>query len=127
MNGSSAPDALAQFLADLRSNGCDGLIVEKVLARIKSERAAADAAAARLFFNGSASKPLSLLGLVDELRDLRCRAMTLELAISGAYAEGRIDACGEALATQATELSRGMERFEKALTAELHMIRRDDE
>jgi hypothetical protein len=127
MNGQAEPNGLAQFLAELRGDGCDGRHAEKILERIRAERAAADAAAARVFFNGSASKPLSLLTLTDELRDLRCRAITLELAISGACAEGRVDAYGEALATLATELSRGMERFERAFTAELHMIRKDND
>ena len=127
MNGQAEPDALARFLADLRGDGCDGRHVEKIIERIRAERAAADAAAARVFFNGSPSKPLPLLALADELRDLRCKAMTLELAISGACAEGRVDTCGEALATQASELSRAMERFERAFTAELHMIRVDNQ
>lgn len=113
---------LAEFLASLKVEGCNNSVVGSVLERIRAERAAAAAEAARVFFNGAASEPISLLELADRMRELRCQSLTLELAILGACKEAKIDGCGEALAQQASELSRGMERLEKAFNAELQLL-----
>lgn len=119
--------ALPDFLAVLKGDGCDSGVIEKVLERIRVERAVVAAETARIFYRGSASKPISGLQLVDLLRELRCQALTLQLAILGACNETKIGDCGEALARQAAELFKGIERFEKAFTAEQQILGKEED
>jgi hypothetical protein len=126
----SAPNGLADFWSELNGDGCDMRHIQQMLSRIRIERAEAAASAARIFFNGNDDEPLSLLALADQLRDLRCEALTLELAIIGVFNEPKPHSYGEALTHQASELTRAMERFERAFNAELQLIgkeRSDDE
>ncbi|WP_144259503.1 hypothetical protein [Methylocystis sp. ATCC 49242] len=118
----TAPEGLADFWIALMEDGCDMRHVHKMLKRIETERAAATAAAARMFFQHDSNKPLSLVELLDGLRELRRQALTLELAIIGACGESRLGDCGETLSDRARELCRGVERFERAFSAELQMV-----
>ncbi|NDB70197.1 MAG: hypothetical protein EB015_19760 [Methylocystaceae bacterium] len=134
MNGDGtqafAPSGLADFWSELNGDGCDMRHIQQMLSRIRIERAEAAASAARIFFTGNEDKPVSLLDLADHLRELRCQTLTLELAINGAFNEPTPHSYGEALAHQASELARAMERFERAFNAELQLIgkeRSDDE
>lgn len=126
MNGdggqASVPLSLADFWSDLNGDGCDMRHIQQMLSRIRIERAEATASAARIFFNGQDDKPVSLLDLSEQLRELRCQALTLELAIIGAFNEPKHHSYAEALTHQASELARGMERFDKAFNAELQLI-----
>jgi hypothetical protein len=130
MNGdgskASAPNGLADFWNELNGDGCDMRHIQTMLSRIRIERAEAAASAARIFFNGKTEEPLSLLDLADQLRELRCQALSLELAIIGTFNEPKLHSYGEALTHQASELARGMERFDRAFNAELQLIGKRD-
>lgn len=126
MNGQSdqpsVPNGLADFWSALSGDGCDMRHIQQMLSRIRIERAEAAATAARIFYDSDNDEPLSLLALADQLRDLRCQAMTLELAIIGAFNELKPHSYGEALSHQASEHVRAMERFDKAFNAELQLV-----
>ena len=121
VNGAEGKDSLAKFIEEMTGAGCDVSVIGKILERIKAERSATEAAAARIFFNGAPSKPLSALQLADELRELRQRSILLELAIIGAWQEGKVEDGFEALAFHAAELARGVARIERAFAAEIQM------
>lgn len=118
----SEPNGLADFWNELNGDGCDMRHIQQMLSRIRIERAEAAASAARLFYIGRDDEPLSLLALADQLRELRCQALTLELAINGAFNEPKTQSYCEAIIHQASELSRAMERFERAFNAELQLM-----
>jgi len=61
------------------------------------------------------------LDFLDEMQILKRQAVALELAVIGAAREARLNSHGDALAHLAGELSRRVERFEKAFAKEMRL------
>lgn len=118
----SAPERLSDFWSGLSNDGCDMRHIRQMLDRIQTERAQADANAARLFFKESAERPLSFLDIADEIIALRFKSVTLELAIVGANERGPSECVSEAIIDLAGELTRGLHRLEKAFNSELLIL-----
>ena len=87
-----------------------------MLSRIDTERAKAEAKAARLFYGGEQEQPISPLDYSDELSRMKSRAWGLLLAIEGSElspGESR-----DGLLRIAQDVADGMERLESSFDAE---------
>lgn len=115
------PQDLAEFWMRLNDDGCDSRHIHQMVRHIQREQASAVVNAARLFYTADKNRPLSALDICDALDELRCKAEALDLALLGARREAKINGCGEALTQQAGELVRGLERLQRAVTAELRV------
>lgn len=62
------------------------------------------------------SKPLAL---VDQLHEIICRTIALEMAIIGVSREAALNSYGDGLAQLARDISSGLEQFEHAFNAEM--------
>jgi len=115
------PQDLAEFWMRLNDDGCDSRHIHQMVRQIQREQTSAVLDAARLFYTADKTRPLSALDICDALDELRCKAEALDLALLGARREAKINGCGEALTQQAGELVRGLERLQRAVTAELRV------
>lgn len=61
------------------------------------------------------------LRLADEIHELSCRAIGLELAIIGASKEAGLNSYGDGLAQLAADVARGLEHIERTLLAEIRL------